>query len=98
MNWQRRITAITGSEVVSSRKLAGGDLGGATYLKLADGREWVAKDGPLAMREGAMLEAIAATGAPARAQPCAIVRSSRQTPISLKYFAAPAFTGMPFIR
>ena len=67
MNWQRRITAITGSEVVSSRKLAGGDLGGATYLKLADGREWVAKDGPLAMREGAMLEAIAATGAPA---PC----------------------------
>lgn len=50
---------------MSSRKLAGGDLGGATYLKLADGCELVAKDGPLALREGAMLEAIAATGAPA---------------------------------
>lgn len=65
MNWQRRITAITGSEVTSSRKLAGGDLGGATLLMLADGRELVAKDGALVKREGAMLEAILATGAPA---------------------------------
>ena len=65
MNWQRRIAAVIGSDVASARKLAGGDLGGATLLEMADGRRLVAKDGPLVAREGDMLRAIAATGAPA---------------------------------
>ncbi|WP_340588849.1 fructosamine kinase family protein [Erythrobacter alti] len=65
MNWAGRIAAITGSAVTGGRKLAGGDLGGSTLVELDDGRRLVAKDGPLAEREGAMLVAIARTGAPA---------------------------------
>ena len=65
MSWQARIEAIVGSPVASARKLAGGDLGGATRIELSDGRILVAKDGPLVEREGAMLRAIAATGVPA---------------------------------
>lgn len=65
MNWADRIGAITGSAVTGGRKLAGGDLGGAALVVLEDGRRLVAKDGSLVTREGEMLRAIAATGAPA---------------------------------
>ena len=65
MNWQDRIASAAGSEVTGGRKLAGGDLGGAALVELADGRKLVAKDGPLVEREAAMLRAIANTGAPA---------------------------------
>ena len=65
LSWQARFEAATGSTVAGGRKLAGGDLGGATLVDLADGRQAVAKSGPLIEREGAMLKAIARTGAPA---------------------------------
>ncbi|MDE1467643.1 fructosamine kinase family protein [Aurantiacibacter sp. D1-12] len=65
MSWQHRFESITGSSVAGGRKLAGGDLGGATLVDLADGRQMVAKSGPLVEREGEMLRAIARTGAPA---------------------------------
>ncbi len=65
MSWQHRFEAITGSPVAGGRKLAGGDLGGATLVDLADGRQMVAKHGSLVEREGVMLRAIGKTGAPA---------------------------------
>jgi len=65
LSWQDSIAAIMGSAVTGGRKLAGGDLGGAVSVELADGRRLVAKTGPLVQREAAMLRAIAATGAPA---------------------------------
>jgi fructosamine-3-kinase len=64
MNWAEEIARVTGAEVVGSRKLAGGDLGGATRLDLSDGRSVVAKQGRDARREGAMLAAMRETGAP----------------------------------
>ena len=64
MSWAEEIARITGSTVRSSHRLAGGDLGGATRLDLADGRRIVAKQGPDAEAEAAMLEAMRATGAP----------------------------------
>ncbi|MGB3167305.1 MAG: fructosamine kinase family protein [Alteraurantiacibacter sp.] len=67
MNWQDRIASASGSEVTGGRKLAGGDLGAAALVELADGRSLVAKDGPMVEREAVMLRAIAATGAPAPA-------------------------------
>lgn len=54
-----------GVAVLDSRQLPGGDLGGAALVTLADGRAVMAKEGHLVDREGAMLRAIAATGAPA---------------------------------
>lgn len=65
MTWADRIEAIAGSPVTGGRKLAGGDLGGAALVELADGRRWVAKEGALALHEAGMLRAIAQTGAPA---------------------------------
>ncbi|AKH44002.1 fructosamine-3-kinase [Altererythrobacter atlanticus] len=65
MSWTGEVARITGSEVTGGRKLAGGDLGGASLLELANGSRIVAKQGPDAAKEGAMLRAIAATGAPA---------------------------------
>jgi len=59
------IARLTGSPVISSRKLEGGDLGGATRLDLADGRRIVAKQGPGVATEGAMLAALREAGAPA---------------------------------
>jgi len=64
MTWAGQIARIAGSAVTGSRKLAGGDLGGATRLDLADGRRIVAKHSLQAQAEGAMLEAMRATGAP----------------------------------
>ena len=63
VSWRERIADIVGSPVTGGRKL-GGDLGGATLVELADGRRMVAKQGPLAVREAAMLRAIGETGAP----------------------------------
>ena len=65
MTLEARVAAVLGEDVLSSQKLAGGDLGGATRLDMADGRHLVAKTGATVEREGAMLRAIAATGAPA---------------------------------
>ncbi len=53
-----------GSEVTDCTPLAGGDLGGASRIRLADGRNIVAKAGPLSVIEAGMLEAIRAAGAP----------------------------------
>jgi len=47
-----------------SRQLHGGDLSEVLRLNLDDGREVVAKRGPIVTREARMLEAIAAAGAP----------------------------------
>lgn len=65
MSWAEVIARITGCEVVSAHRLAGGDLGGATRLDLADGRRLVTKQGPSAEAEGAMLDALRDAGAPA---------------------------------
>ncbi|KLE31885.1 aminoglycoside phosphotransferase [Aurantiacibacter gangjinensis] len=65
MNWAERIVSATGLAVTGGRKLAGGDLGGAALVELADGRKLVAKGGPLVEREADMLRAIAASGVPA---------------------------------
>ncbi len=61
------IESALGKDVASSRQLPGGDLGGAALVTLTDGQRVVAKQGALVEREGAMLRAIAATGAPAPA-------------------------------
>ena len=65
MSLQARVAEALGEDVLSSQHLAGGDLGGATRLDLADGRRLVAKTGATVEREGKMLRAIAATGAAA---------------------------------
>jgi fructosamine-3-kinase len=59
------IAEICGAEVAAIERMAGGDLGGAVRVRLADGREVVAKQGALVAREGRMLQAIRRTGAPA---------------------------------
>ncbi len=64
MNLAEEIEAALGEKVAATRQLPGGDLGGAALVTLADGREIVAKQGKLVAREGTMLRAIAATGAP----------------------------------
>lgn len=65
MTLARAIAAALGVEVRDIRQLPGGDLGGAARVDLADDRALVAKQGELVAHEGAMLRAIAATGAPA---------------------------------
>lgn len=64
MSWIERLGAILGSEVTGGRQLSGGDLGGASLIEFADGRRLVAKQGEGAGREGEMLEALRAAGAP----------------------------------
>jgi fructosamine-3-kinase len=59
------IAEICGAEVAAIERMAGGDLDGAVRVRLADGREVVAKQGPLVAREARMLHAIRETGAPA---------------------------------
>ena len=61
------IAEMCGAEVVAADRLAGGDLAGAVRIRLSDGRELVAKEGPFVSREARMLEAIRETGAPAPA-------------------------------
>lgn len=60
-----RVSNALGVEALAAEHLAGGDLGGATRVRLAGGESVVVKTGPLVEREGHMLGAIAATGVPA---------------------------------
>lgn len=61
------IVEAFGAAPAAMTRLQGGDLSEVWRVRLASGREVVAKTGPLVLREGRMLEAIAATGAPAPA-------------------------------
>jgi hypothetical protein len=65
----RRAAALLGSELAQFRRLTGGDLSDCFLIRLADGREAVAKSGPAPRTEAEMLAAIAATGAPAPRRP-----------------------------
>lgn len=56
---------LLGGTVRRAEMLAGGDLSQLVRLVLADGREAIVKKGASSRAEAAMLEAIAATGAPA---------------------------------
>lgn len=59
-----RAARLIGVAVAEVRPLAGGDLSKVYGLTLGDGRRVIAKAGELAVREAAMLQAMAATGAP----------------------------------
>lgn len=63
----RHAAALLGAELAQTRTLPGGDLSECCLIRLADGREAVAKSGPAPRMEAAMLAAIAASGAPAPA-------------------------------
>lgn len=58
-------SSLLGGTVLRAEPLAGGDLSEVIRLRLADGRDAVAKSGPAPRVEAAMLRAIAAAGAPA---------------------------------
>lgn len=58
------IAEICGAEVVAADRLAGGDITEAVRLRLSDGRQMVAKEGPLVPREARMLQAMREAGAP----------------------------------
>ncbi|WP_342148186.1 fructosamine kinase family protein [Methylorubrum sp. SB2] len=62
-----RAAALLGGALAQSRTLPGGDLSECVLIRLADGREAVAKSGPAPRVEAAMLAAIRASGAPAPA-------------------------------
>lgn len=59
--------ALLGGRLARAEPMPGGDLSGIVLIGLADGREAVVKSGPAPRVEAAMLEAIAASGAPAPA-------------------------------
>ncbi|KIC15071.1 fructosamine kinase family protein [Leisingera sp. ANG-DT] len=59
------VLSLLGAEVLRTRPLHGGDLSDVQLLSLSDGRCVVAKTGPLAAAEAAMLRAIRDAGAPA---------------------------------
>jgi fructosamine-3-kinase len=59
------LSARLGAAVATCRPLAGGDLSSVFKVELADGRHLVVKQASTAAAEGAMLEAIRATGCPA---------------------------------
>ncbi len=59
--------ALLGGELRQSRPLAGGSLSQIVQIALEDGREAIVKGGPAPRTEAAMLNAIAASGAPAPA-------------------------------
>lgn len=58
------ILHICGAPVESIRRFAGGDISGASEVRLTDDRKIVVKRGPVVDREARMLEAIHATGTP----------------------------------
>lgn len=58
-------TLSLGAEPVSLRALHGGDLSQVTHVILSDGRDLVAKQGPLVAHEARMLSALSQAGAPA---------------------------------
>ncbi|NVD44209.1 fructosamine kinase family protein [Qipengyuania atrilutea] len=55
---------LTGQAVTSVERFAGGDISGASKVKLADGTMIVAKSGPVVAEESRMLEAMRRAGAP----------------------------------
>lgn len=57
--------SLLGAEVSRARPLHGGDLSEVQLLGLSDGRQVVAKTGPLVSSEATMLRAIREAGAPA---------------------------------
>jgi fructosamine-3-kinase len=57
--------AVLGAPPATRQKLHGGDLSDVVRLCLDDGREVVAKSGPMVAREARMLAAITEAGAPA---------------------------------
>ena len=59
--------ALVGGILRRAQPLAGGDLSQVVHITLMDGREAVVKGGPAPLTEAAMLNAIAASGAPAPA-------------------------------
>ncbi|MGO9173241.1 MAG: fructosamine kinase family protein [Rhodomicrobium sp.] len=59
--------ALLGSALLKARGLHGGSLSQIVHITLADGREAIVKGGAAPIAEAAMLEAIAASGAPAPA-------------------------------
>ncbi|MFY0309729.1 fructosamine kinase family protein [Leisingera sp. D0M16] len=59
------VLSLLGAEVSRARPLHGGDLSEVQLLSLSDGRQVVAKTGPLVSSEAAMLHAIREAGAPA---------------------------------
>jgi fructosamine-3-kinase len=59
--------ALLGGKLARSEALGGGSLSQIVRIVLSDGREAIVKNGPSPKTEAAMLEAIAASGAPAPA-------------------------------
>lgn len=60
-----RAAALTGSALIDTRRMSGGSLSDVVWLRLADGRDLIAKHAASARAEAEMLHAIVATGAPA---------------------------------
>ncbi len=58
------IATLTGQPVLRREPLQGGSVSEVSRVTLADTRRMVAKTGPLVLREGQMLQAMAASGAP----------------------------------
>ena len=58
------IGRLAGTPVASQRRYAGGDISGASEVRLADGRVLVAKQGPVIDVEARMLEAMRCSDAP----------------------------------
>ena len=58
------IARLFGAPPAGLHRLQGGDLSDIWKVRLADGRDVVAKAGPLVIREARMLEAMAEAGAP----------------------------------
>ena len=61
----QRVAALTGIAEDRMERLAGGDLSEVLLVRRPDGRLSVAKGGPAAATEAAMLRTVAAAGAPA---------------------------------
>lgn len=55
---------LSGSPIASQRRYAGGDISGASEVRLSDGRVLVAKQGPVVAVEARMLEAMGRSDAP----------------------------------
>ena len=55
---------LTGAEITALRRYPGGDISGASEIRLADGRMLVAKHGPVVDIEGRMLQAMSESSAP----------------------------------
>ncbi len=79
---------LLGATIGASRPLSGGDLSSLTLVDLQDGRRVVVKRGHAPRTEARMLQAIAATGAPAPA-----VLAVSDTVLVMAYVAACSFVG-----